>query len=84
METKKESLKVKNKISPDGKITDFIQCESVGGTSEIHRGRNGYEWTGQKGKTLFLLGLKNQQRKYLQKFIIVKNGNKQEREKKLV
>ena len=52
METKKESLKVKNKISPDGKITDFIQCESVGGTIEIHRGRNGYEWTGQKGKTL--------------------------------
>jgi len=32
--------------------TDFIQCESTENTIEIHRGRNGYNWTGQKGKIL--------------------------------
>jgi len=34
------------------KKTDFIQFESSDNTIEIHRGRNGYEWTGQKGKIL--------------------------------
>jgi len=34
------------------KTTDYIQCESTEKTVEIHRGRNGYSWTGQKGKNL--------------------------------
>jgi len=33
-------------------ITDFIQCEKTDNTIEIHRGRNGYDWSGQKGKIL--------------------------------
>jgi len=32
--------------------TDYIQCEKTDNTIEIHRGRNGYEWSGQKGKIL--------------------------------
>jgi len=32
--------------------TDFIQCEKTDNTIEIHRGRNGYNWSGQKGKIL--------------------------------
>ena len=33
-------------------ITDWIQCEITDTTIEVHRGRNGYEWDGQKGKIL--------------------------------
>ena len=32
--------------------TDYIQCESTSDTIEVHRGRNGYKWSGQKGKIL--------------------------------
>ena len=33
-------------------ITDWIQCEITETAIEVHRGRNGYEWDGQKGKIL--------------------------------
>ncbi|MDR0303159.1 MAG: adenine-specific methyltransferase EcoRI family protein [Chitinispirillales bacterium] len=41
----------RSKSSPV-KITDYIHCESTDKTIEIHRGRNGYNWAGQKGKIL--------------------------------
>ena len=33
-------------------MLDWIQCETTSDTVEIHRGRNGYNYKGNKGKTL--------------------------------